>query len=151
MDFEIETQMRLHFSKPFNYIPPSHFYLFSYQASQYLSSSNATTKGLSNLVVQLRRERYLEWHLQHPENDNVHETRSMLIPCNNFPALLCKFIGDGVHQSLDLPWESLYHFCVCSRVAHFWFVSPETPAEAENVVKAVANLNHLTISPGIIL
>ena len=45
----------------------------------YLCSSDATTKGLAAFIVELRRQRFLRWHLEHPENTDVHESRSVCV------------------------------------------------------------------------
>ena len=45
--------------------------------SIHLNSSAATTKSIGIKVAELRRNRFLLWHLGHPENDRIHPSRSM--------------------------------------------------------------------------
>ena len=70
----------------------SHFCVNKYPPAGYMAGSSATTKGFAATVVQLRRDRYLDWLLLHPENENIHPSRSMIDLCLECFALCSMWI-----------------------------------------------------------
>jgi hypothetical protein len=40
-------------------------------------SKGVTAKMLQAEIIKLKKERYLQWHLLHPENTKIHESRSV--------------------------------------------------------------------------
>ena len=42
-----------------------------------MNAPDATIRGITGLYQQLKRERWLRFHLEHPDNPLVHATRSM--------------------------------------------------------------------------
>jgi hypothetical protein len=45
-----------------------------------MESVKATVAGIGTLATQLKREQVWEWHVWHPGNPFIHESRRML-PC----------------------------------------------------------------------
>ena len=60
-----------------------------------MNAPDTTIRGITGLYQQLKRERWLRFHLEHPDNPLVHATRSM------FSCLLSAALSDvGVQPEL---------------------------------------------------
>ncbi len=42
-----------------------------------MQAHDAKAKDIPNIIVKLKKERLLQWHLMNPTNDKVHPSRSM--------------------------------------------------------------------------
>jgi hypothetical protein len=71
-----------------------------------MAATNTTAKQVQSEIVRLKRDRFVTWHLLHPENDMVDETRSM-------HPLKCHYLG------------TLYE--ICRRCDNFFRFPPREP------------------------
>ena len=47
-------------------------------AVAYMNQQGATVPGFRNEVMKIMKEQWLAWHWEHPDNEYIHKSKSML-------------------------------------------------------------------------
>ena len=110
-----------------------------------MRQKGANIRSIGQLAKQLKQDREVEWHLLHPQNDHVHEARSMHPYCPIVSwACDCKqfLLVDSVVRGCPGPTFKNW----MTHVRHVVTISPsESIAESGALLRSVKVASHMKI------